>query len=396
LDVCPRCKAHASKLCSEAVATPIAPPQENTKSATGASAGNDGKTNSRAVVVPASSTLIEFPGVSRASRPVWRAELSERVREIQERRARDAEAEAEEAAQRLLEEPVEDFIPQLGLVPPHDAPAMNPIVAAALKRLERARQSPSIARTRGAIGGSAAAAVARVAQEQCQTELQPPSPQVSTASSAPALAPAPRSKPQRTVDARPLEPGRGEHSLIVVPPQPAKKVSLPESKPQPKLVKPIEQVASLPSTRELHKPEFEEEIYNDRAPVLHRVVGSVIDVLVVAFASSPFAAVIELTNGNWSDWRVIASMGGIVLVVMFLYLTTATALAGRTWGMSVLSLRAVDADTGLWPTTGQAAGRAILYIISLITLGLGVLYALFDAESRTAHDRLSGTAVVRE
>ena len=36
------------------------------------------------------STLIEFPGVARNSVPEWRKELSERVREVQEKRARDA------------------------------------------------------------------------------------------------------------------------------------------------------------------------------------------------------------------------------------------------------------------------------------------------------------------
>jgi uncharacterized RDD family membrane protein YckC len=137
-------------------------------------------------------------------------------------------------------------------------------------------------------------------------------------------------------------------------------------------------------------------MYDDRAPILSRIAGSLIDTLVVAFASSPFAAIIELTNGNWADWRVLASMCGIIVIVMFLYLTAATALAGRTWGMSLVSLRAVDADTGLPPTTQQAVARALLYIASLITLGLGILYALFDAEGRTAHDYLSGTAVVRE
>jgi uncharacterized RDD family membrane protein YckC len=89
-------------------------------------------------------------------------------------------------------------------------------------------------------------------------------------------------------------------------------------------------------------------------------------------------------------------MSGIVLVVMFLYLTASTALAGRTWGMSLVSLRAVDADTGLPPTTKQSVTRAVLYVVSLIALGLGIIYALFDAEGRTVHDHLSSTAVVRE
>src|SRR5258707_10381543 len=43
------------------------------------------------------STLIEFPGVSRAV-PEWRKKLSQRVREVQEQRAREA-AEAAASAQ---------------------------------------------------------------------------------------------------------------------------------------------------------------------------------------------------------------------------------------------------------------------------------------------------------
>ena len=125
-------------------------------------------------------------------------------------------------------------------------------------------------------------------------------------------------------------------------------------------------------------------------------MAAVVDIWVVLFAASPFAAIIELTNGNWSDMRVVASMVGIVVLVMFLYLVASTALAGRTWGMSLVSLRAVDVNTGSWPTNKQCVGRAIAYIASLATFGLGILYALLDAEGRTAHDHLSGTVVVNE
>ena len=56
----------------------------------------------------------------------------------------------------------------------------------------------------------------------------------------------------------------------------------------------------------------------------------------------------------------------------------------------------MDAETGLPPTTGQAVLRALFYILSLITLGLGLIYALFDAEGRAAHDHFSGTIVVHD
>jgi uncharacterized RDD family membrane protein YckC len=380
LELCPRCKTPSAKSSTE-IAEPLTSSKESISSQASAPV-EETKSASPKTTAQASSTLIEFPGVSRASRPQWRKELSERVREIQERRARESVREMEEVAQRPIEQPVvEASAPQLGLVPQPDAPPINPIVAAALKRLERARQpSPPIPRTRASMGGAAAAAIARVAEEQYETETKPTTAQASV--------PAPV-----TV----AETAR-EHSLIIVPAQPATKVSTPVSKPQTRRITPdaVNENAPARSDEELPQAITEEALYDDRAPTLSRIVGSAIDVVVVAFASSPFAAIIELTNGNWSDWRVVASMGGIVIAMMFLYLTAATALAGRTWGMSLVHLRAVDADTGLPPTTKQSVGRAILYIVSLLTLGLGILYALFDAEGRTAHDHFSGTAVVRD
>jgi uncharacterized RDD family membrane protein YckC len=399
LDVCPRCKTPASKSSSEPDAEQqTLQTQENLNEAVSAEATTTTMDASPAITTPTASTLIEFPGVSRASRPQWRKELSERVREIQQRRAGAGGGaptrEAEEVAQKIAEQPAdESVVPQLGLVPPQDAPEVNPIVAAALKRLERARQTyPPMPRTRASMSGGAATAVARVTEEQYRLEA-------GTAPAAP-LVPGSITEEQSAVDAaaeaKTAKPAR-EHTLVVVPAQPVTKE--PASKPQPKRDKAEatkEAAQKVQPTVETSEPLIEEEPYDDRAPIVSRIAGSLIDLLVIAFASSPFAAIIELTNGNWADWRVLASMGGIILIVMFLYLTAATALAGRTWGMSLVSLRAVDADTGLPPTTRQAVVRASLYIASLITLGLGILYALFDAEGRTIHDYLSGTAVVRE
>src|SRR6478672_8042482 len=84
------------------------------------------------------STLIEFPGVSRNSMPEWRKELSERVREVQEKRAREAAREAAEAERQRVETAINP--PQLELLPPAQMPAINPLVVAALKRIERAHQ----------------------------------------------------------------------------------------------------------------------------------------------------------------------------------------------------------------------------------------------------------------
>jgi uncharacterized RDD family membrane protein YckC len=399
LSICPRCKTPAIP---PSVETKTAPPAEilaengaRTEETNGAEAAsvNASSTNEAEAVAPAVSTLIEFPGVSR-NRPQWRKELSERVREIQERRSREAARERVTAAQ-MAEQPAPAAnAPQLGLVPQPDAPAVNPIVVAALKRLERARQSTSpVARTRATMGG-AATATARIVEEQYQPEenqeLMPGALSLSV--------PLDQTQTEQLTEEMPVEaaPER-ERTLVVVPPVlPPKTAAVVNRVEQPASAEVLEDESQDDLDETVPHVTPLEESFDDRAPIVSRVVGSVIDLLVVAFASSPFAAIIELTNGDWSDVRVASSMGGIIVTVMFLYLTASTALAGRTWGMSLLSIRAVDANTGLPPTTKQSIGRALLYMISLASFGLGILYALFDAESRTAHDHLSGTAVVRE
>ena len=135
---------------------------------------------------------------------------------------------------------------------------------------------------------------------------------------------------------------------------------------------------------------------DERASLVRRVAAGCVDLLVIAFATTPFAAIIELTNGNWADPRVAGSLGGIVCVLMFLYLMASTALAGRTWGLSLVGLRTVDARTQRAPTTGQCVRRALGLMLAFATGGLGLLYAVFDTRGRALHDLLSGTIIVRE
>src|SRR3989442_8521183 len=105
---------------------------------------------------PPKSTLIEFP---RTSRPVpeWRKQLSQRVREVQERKAREAAEELAAAQEAGL---VSCALPsgQLELVPDLEQPPMHPIVSKVLERLERAwRADYPIGSSDGALALDAAA-----------------------------------------------------------------------------------------------------------------------------------------------------------------------------------------------------------------------------------------------
>src|SRR5205085_4987815 len=93
------------------------------------------------------SRLIEFPGTGRAM-PEWRKQLSQRVREVQERKAREAAEELAAAQEAGL---VSCALPsgQLELVPDLEQPVMNPIVSKALERIERARGGESLATSYG-------------------------------------------------------------------------------------------------------------------------------------------------------------------------------------------------------------------------------------------------------
>ncbi|HLL77796.1 MAG TPA: RDD family protein [Pyrinomonadaceae bacterium] len=362
----------------------------------------------------AASTLIEFPVAGRGPRPQWRKELSERVREIQQRKALEAAREAGEVVTSAsVSMPTEAdgaaTAPQLGLVPTPETPEVNPIVARALEKIERARRASAMtttARPAARNGATHAAAAARVAEERRAT-AEPATPPARNEAAAP-----PRESAEAAtavvVEAQPAEetaePSRTHNLVVVPPPAPPPTetdAAINEALNRPRPRRHIPEVAddALLLRREAeYTPAVPDPAssLSERAPAARRFVAAVIDLLVVAFASSPFAAVIELTSGDWQDYRVAGCLAGIVLTIMFIYQTVSVAFSGRTWGMRLTSLRAADARTGLIPTAGQCARRALFYMLSLATLGLGLLLALFDREGRAAHDHLSRTVVVTE
>jgi uncharacterized RDD family membrane protein YckC len=393
----------------------------------------------RTAQAPNNSTLIEFPGVNR---PAWRRELSERFREIQQKRAREADLEAgkapaaspsqttlDEARAAAKERAAESASKQLGLVPTPDEPELNPLVAAALRRIERARASAQAARPASG-RGQAAAAAARVVEEQPVQEA--PEPVAPPPLVVVQPKPTPRPEPPPAAEAEPAAaralvaetegpaaaaqtpaPKGGVTREVEAAAESVKKAEVAQAAPRPGAVPEAEAQPASKQPRHLSgvldefwlerqgiellpKVEEKELTYDDRAPRYKRLAAAFADLLIVAVLSAPFAAAIEMTIGNWEDTRVWGSMGLIAALVMFLYHTCSVALAGRTFGMRFCGLQAVDARKASVPTTGQCARRAFVYMLSLATGGLGILYSLFDAEGRTLHDILSGTVVVRK
>lgn len=310
-------------------------------------------------------SLIEFPGVT--ALPQWRRELGERVRE---RRARESVA-ASAPAGSFCGEMGASATATLELLPQTEAPEVNPIVVAALRRLERARGQSSM--------GSSAVAFAM--ETQPQVDSLTPTPEMKIEPELP--------KPERV------------HNLAVVPdPEP---IAEPEEEaPQSvrKQVRPVRMIGDQndPALNYLDSIPTSVTV-DDRghqaAPIFLRILSAITDIVVIAVLSLPFLTLTEFTNASLDDWRVIGFLAGIISVVTFLYLTINVAFTGRTVGMRLFSLRVVDARNGLIPTGSQAAGRAFVYVLSLASAGVVLLFTFIDREKYALHDRLTRTAVVR-
>ncbi len=321
------------------------------------------------------STLIEFPGVSRNSMPEWRKELSEKVREVQEKRAREAAREAAEAELKRAEAAINP--PQLELLPPAQMPAMNPLVAAALKRIERAHQpAPSENRQ----PHSTLATAVAYAPEREDNDISEPVP----------------SEPQLAIEpeipvAEPVVTVEKTHHLAVVPVSEPVALKVEPPKPVRRLI--IDEDPALNYLDAISKTVCVDDMDRRSASPFRRLVCAVLDLIFCAMLSSPIAAAMYLTGSNLQDLRVIAVLAGSGIVVTFLYLTLLTALTGRTWAMRLLSMRVIDMKTGLIPTGGQSIGRSFFYLISLATV-VGIFFALISREGYTVHDRFTRTAVV--
>jgi len=321
------------------------------------------------------STLIEFPGVSRSSMPEWRKELSERVREVQEKRAREAAREAAEAERQRLEAAINP--PQLELLPPAQMPAMNPLVAAALKRIERAHQPAPSENRQPRSTLATAVAYAPEREDNDMSDTVPSNPQLGFEPEVQVV------EPVVTVE-------KAHHLAVVAVSEPvATKVDPPKT---PKRLI-VDDDPALNYLDSISKTICVDDLNRRSASAFRRLVCALLDLIFCAVLSSPIAGAMYLTGSNLRDPKVIAVLAGSMIVVTFIYLTLMTALTGRTWAMRLLSLRVIDTKTGLIPTGGQSIGRSFFYLMSLATV-VGLFFALISREGYTVHDRFTRTAVV--
>jgi uncharacterized RDD family membrane protein YckC len=125
-----------------------------------------------------------------------------------------------------------------------------------------------------------------------------------------------------------------------------------------------------------------------RAPFWMRAIAFIIDGVVVGIPAYALSVVV-LHQGT-------AGRYGIQLILSFIYFAYfwCAPEKGQTLGMSLFNLHVVRAD-GSYLDAGRAFIRYLGLFISESVLGIGLLWAAFDANKQGWHDKIAGTYVIR-
>lgn len=78
----------------------------------------------------------------------------------------------------------------------------------------------------------------------------------------------------------------------------------------------------------------------------------------------------------------------VVVIAFWIY-------QGATPGKMAVSAQIVDADTGARLSLSRSLIRYLGYVLSLVPLGLGFFWIVFDARKQGWHDKLANSVVVR-
>ncbi|HEX6833391.1 MAG TPA: RDD family protein [Rudaea sp.] len=133
------------------------------------------------------------------------------------------------------------------------------------------------------------------------------------------------------------------------------------------------------------------------APLWFRLFAAVYDlfpVLALWFVATTIALLARggaLDVHRWTDKLLVQA-----LIVAFtgVYFVVSWRRGGQTIGMKPWRLRIVRADGGAIDAN-QALIRCAVAFVSLLALGIGFLWALFDPQKRTWHDIAAKTLMVR-
>ncbi|HEY2867781.1 MAG TPA: RDD family protein [Pyrinomonadaceae bacterium] len=345
-----------------------------------------------------SPTLVEFQNRN-AIVPDWRLQLQNSVRQRKDLpTGNQADAIGQtrlvtDGATALKAEVVTEA--DVAPAPSHS----NPKVANALKRINESRKTflPEEKKSKTAVKP----APAKNYPFNVVTKNAPPTPPQRTAVDARAVvveAPKPKLVPtfkiEKKYDTNKLPRIAEEPATVKAPSEPLPPIEMPQTP----IAEKVPEILIRITKTETAVPDVvgENDVIEDLAPVSMRFNAGLFDLIIGGFSSFALLSPLVIWGGNWFSWSGVAAFGAVWATVMFLYLTIAIGMHGKTLGMRMFGLELIDAEENDYPTFHQAAVHSAVYLLTVPLLGVGLIPMIFNEEQRAAHDLAAGTMIVTE
>lgn len=205
-----------------------------------------------------------------------------------------------------------------------------------------------------------------------------------------------RPRPKRKVIAFPKQ--------LSVPPEQVYRLADPVTMEVPRILDVPEELQAIPTTPFLDGLQFETpttgveprdhehvELPFRPARTSQRVLAGVVDVAVVGIAVSVFAAVAyKILAGPPITKALVLGILAATAVLWSAYHYLFVVHSGTTLGMLAARLK-VRTFAGKPPTLRQRRNRMLGFYLSVLSLGMGLMWAFVDVDELCWHDRLSRT-----
>ncbi|HEY0323949.1 MAG TPA: RDD family protein [Pyrinomonadaceae bacterium] len=154
----------------------------------------------------------------------------------------------------------------------------------------------------------------------------------------------------------------------------------------------------MPKTSEAARAHIEAHVERYRAPFSLRCGAVLIDYIMLASIIAFSTLIARLLGGGARLAGGTAETAGFMIALGFtaLNFVLLTAWRGQTIGKWATGLRIEQMDGRDLSVVRSLLRHLIGYPLSFLTLGLGFLVAIFNAQGRALHDLVAGTVVVRD
>ena len=127
------------------------------------------------------------------------------------------------------------------------------------------------------------------------------------------------------------------------------------------------------------------------APISRRFMAGLVDGLVLLVGGGLFTLIFRSAGGRFTFIPPnLAIVAVIVLILVWSYFGFFTTLTSSTPGQAWMGIEVRNME-GWPPTPPESFLRAFGYLVSLSAFMIGFFWALVDSDSLTWHDRISGT-----